>query len=173
MTTMQRAKRSPEIGHSTERLFEDNRMKQKHFAQAGTALCTACGAVGMQKHWFVDERLSAQCALDPLVRPTICPGCDRLKEKLYEGELILESELLSDNREMVYGTIFHAAAKGFLHNPLSRIAIFEDDGNRIRVVTTTCSLAERLGKAIKRSLKGKLEIKPSPNENFVIVKWRR
>lgn len=166
-----RAKINPEIGHSTERLYE--RAHQKDYAQAGTALCRDCGAVGMQKHWFVDKGLSTRCALDPLVRLTICPGCKRIEDKHYEGELTLESNLLSANRDMVYGTLFHAAAKGFLHNPLSRIAVFEDDGDRLRVVTTTCALAERMGKAIHRSLKGKLEIKPSPNEKFVIVKWHR
>ncbi len=173
MTTKERAKNNPQIGHSTERLFEDKRMKPKTHAQAGTALCSSCGAVGMQKHWFIDTNLSAKCAIDPLVRRVTCPGCKRLEDKIYEGELTLESSMLNANREMIYGILFHSAAKGFLHNPLARIAILDDQIDKIRVVTTTCSLAERLGKAIHGSLKGKLEVKRSPGEKFVIVKWHR
>lgn len=173
MKTADRTKKRPEIGHSSERLYEDHRTKQKSRTQAGTAICEGCGAVGMQKHWFVDQKLSEHYAADPAVRFVTCPGCKRITDKIFQGELILESSLLSTNREMVYGTLFHAAAMGFLHNPLSRIAVFEDHGEKIRILTTTCTLAESLGKAIHKSMKGKLEIKPSKDEEFVIVRWIR
>jgi NMD protein affecting ribosome stability and mRNA decay len=173
MRTYDRAKAAPEIGHSTERLVEDKRLKQKTKTQAGTAICDRCRAVGMHKHWFVDHSLSERLAADPLVRFVVCPGCKRIEDRMYEGEVTLDSPLLIANKEMIYGTLYHEAMKGFIRNPLSRIALIEDRGDMIRIVTTTCTLAGRLGKAIHKALKGKIEIKPSPGERFVFVKWYR
>jgi NMD protein affecting ribosome stability and mRNA decay len=174
MKTKDRSKMSPEIGHSSERLFEDRHMKEKEKAQAGTAICTLCGAVGMHKHWFVDKRLAEQFAADPTVRFVNCPGCRRIANKVYEGEVLLKSSLLESNRNMIYGTLYHAAAQGFMRNPLSRIASVEDNGaDTIRILTTTCTLAERLGKAVNRAFKGDLKIKPWPDERFVSVRWER
>lgn len=173
MKSSNRAKSKPEIGRSTERLVEDRHMKPKWKAQAGTAVCAICGAIGMQKHWFIDPKMHENLLNDPLVRYVHCPGCQRVKNKVYEGEVNLKSSLLVSNQEMVYGTLYKAAAKAYLHNPLSRIASIEEHGDSIRILTTTCTLAERLGKAIHRALKGQIEIKPSPGEKFVFVNWQR
>ncbi|MBX9686728.1 MAG: hypothetical protein K2X27_08500 [Candidatus Obscuribacterales bacterium] len=173
MKTHDRAKAAPEIGHASERLIEDRRVKDKTKTQAGTAVCERCQAVGMHKHWFVDNALYESMAGNPLVRMVVCPGCKRIEKKVYEGEVLLDSPLLAENREMVYGTLYHAAAKAFLRNPLSRVALIEEEGEQIRIVTTTCTLAERLGKAIQKAFKGKLKIKPSKDEKFVFVKWQR
>jgi NMD protein affecting ribosome stability and mRNA decay len=173
MRTSYCANLAPEIGRSAERLKEDHRITAKSKTQAGTALCDRCGAVGMHKSWISDRNLSEHFAADPLVRFVICPGCKRIEDKHYEGEVMLESPLLDSNKDMVYGTILHAEARAFLHNPLSRVAIIEDHGDKMRIVTTTCTLAERVGKAIHRALKGQIEIKPSPGEKFVLVKWSR
>lgn len=173
MKTLSGAKRAPEIGYGSKRLLEDHRTKPELKTQAGTVICEHCLAIGQHKHWFFDHKLSKQLAGDPLVRFVTCPGCKRVEDKIYEGEVTLDSPLLAANKDMVYGTLFHEAAKGFLHNPLSRVAVFEDSGDKIRIVTTTCTLAERLGKAIYKAFKGKIEIKPSPGEQFVFVKWWR
>ena len=171
--TTDRAKRAPEIGHSGERLVEDRKLKEKHHTQAGTAVCTRCGSIGLRKHWFAEPKLIERYAADPTLRYALCPGCDRTEKKHYEGEVLLESPLLGENHEMVYGLIYHTAAKAYHDNPLSRIAVIQDEGNKIYMLTTSRTLAERLGKAFHRSFKGKLEIKPSPEEKYSIVHWRR
>ena len=172
-TSIDRAKRAPEIGHSGERLIEDRRLKEKQRTQAGTAVCPRCGAIGIRKHWFAEPKMIERYASDPALRYALCPGCQRTEAKHYEGEVLLESQLLGENHEMVYGLIYHTAAKAFHDNPYSRIAVIQDDGDKIYMLTTTRTLAERLGKAFHRSFKGKLEIKPSPAEKYSIVQWRR
>ncbi len=173
MKTANRSKQRPEIGHSSERLYADAKMKPKFKTQAGVEICRECSAVGMRKHWFADSRMYQEFAADELVRYVLCPGCKRVESGILEGEVFLKSPLLAANQEMIYGTIYHTAAKAFHENPLSRIATLEDSGDQIHILTTTCSLAERIGKAINRALNGKLEIKPSKNEKFVIVRWNR
>lgn len=173
MKTIDRAKANPAIGHSTERRIDDRRRKDESKTQAGTEICSLCRAVGMHKRWFVDSKLYEHFAADPTVRLVECPGCQRVSNKVYEGEVNLASPLLESNHNMIYGTLYHAAARAFMHNPLSRIAIIEDEGDKIRIVTTTCSLAERLGKAIHKALKGNLRIKAAKDERFVFVNWTR
>ncbi len=173
MKTVDRAKARPEIGHSTERLYEDRHMKQKRKTQAGQMVCQRCGAVSMQKHWFVNSELAAQIKDNPLSRLVVCPGCQRVEDQHFEGEVVLKSPLLSEQREMFWGTLYHAAAKGYLHNPLSQIAAIHEKDDTIRIITTTCTLSERLGKAINKAFKGKLKITPSEDEKFVFVKWQR
>ena len=173
MKTIDRARRAPDMGHSGERLVEDRKFKPKEREQAGTRICQRCGAVGLQKHWFADKRMADKLAIDPLVHYVVCPGCKRIENKVYEGEVHLESPLLMKNKEMVYGTIYHTAARAFHDNPLARVAHIQEKDDQIYMLTTTKSLAERLGKAIHRAFKGELKIKPSPGEQYVIVRWFR
>lgn len=173
MTAIDRAKQKPEIGNNEERLGRDTHEKAQPREQAGTRICLRCGALGMHKHWFADKNMAEQVAADPLVHYVVCPGCKRTEDKLYEGEVLLQSPLILENREMVFGTIYHTAAKAFHDNPLSRVAHIQESDDKIRILTTTKTLAVRLGKAIHRALKGDLEIKPSPGEQYVIVKWSR
>lgn len=173
MKTVDRAKSKPELGHSTERLYEDRHTKQKKRTQAGKTICKRCGAIGMQKHWFVSSELAGEVKKNPLTRYVVCPGCQRVEDQHFEGEVVLKSPMLLEHDEMFWGTLYHAAAKGYLHNPLSQVASIHVEEDTIRIVTTTCTLAERLGKAIHKAFKGKLKITPSKDEKFVFVKWQR
>lgn len=173
MKTLDKAKKRPEIGNNEQRLFEDEHFKDKHQTMAGTSICKTCSAIGMHKHWFVDKKLLDQALIDPLSNYVICPGCKRIEDHVFEGEVVLRSPLLAQHREMVYGTIYHTAAKAFHENPLSRLATIEESEEQIRILTTTRTLAERIGKAINGALKGHLQIKPSPREKFVSVHWVR
>lgn len=165
---MDRAKFSQEIGHNSERVTKNNKERR---TQAGTAVCKTCSAINMRKHWFLNPQSYEKVIRDPLTRFVECPGCSRLAEKHIEGEVLLESPLLEAEKEMVYGTVYNAAARAFHENPLSRIYSIEDRGSQMRILTTTCTLAGRIGRVIKRAMKGNLEIKPSPGEKFVSVHW--
>ena len=173
MTAINRAKKHPELGHNPERLTPDTHRANQLVEQAGTRICVRCGALGLHKHWFCDKGMAEKFAADPLVRYVICPGCKRTQDQHYEGEVMLESPLILQNKEMVFGTIYHTAARAFHDNPLARVAHIQESGDKIRMLTTTKSLAIRLGKAIHKSLKGTLKIKPSPGEQYVIVDWKR
>jgi hypothetical protein len=173
MKTIDRAKSNPQIGHSTERLVEDRRLKLSERAQAGSCLCQRCGAVSYHKHWFYDTSARHKVEADPTSRVVLCPGCERLERGVIDGEVLLESELLETNHEMVYGTIYHVAAKAFLSNPLSRVATIEDRGSQILIRTTTKTLATRIGKAIHKAMKGTLNTKSDPGDPLLRLHWYR
>jgi hypothetical protein len=173
MTATYKVNNRPNVGFNEERLSRDTQVKPLAKEQAGTRICIRCGALGMHKHWFVDKKMTEKVAADPLVRYVVCPGCRRTEDQVYEGQVLLDSPLILQNKEMVFGTIYHTAAKAYQENPLSRVAHIQESGNKIYMLTTTKTLAVRLGKAIHRALKGHLEIKPSPGEQYVIVNWLR
>ncbi|MBI4533817.1 MAG: hypothetical protein HY711_07695 [Candidatus Melainabacteria bacterium] len=165
--------RAPEIGHAQDRLYTDRRFTQKLLLERGTSLCTRCGAISVEKHWYIDEDKLKVLKKDPNVRQVLCPGCERVERHIYDGEVILESDLLLTNKDAAMGLIKHTEGKAWHDNPLSRIASLTENGKRIEILTTTRWLAHRIGKQFYKSFKGALEIKPSHREKFVRVYWSR
>ncbi|MBS2008015.1 MAG: hypothetical protein JST01_13295 [Cyanobacteria bacterium SZAS TMP-1] len=175
MKTIDRAKANPAIEHTGTRLVENRKTLDQTKSQAGEAICTACGAINSHKFWFCNQKKHAELSKDPLTRYAVCPGCQRVADKHYEGELILESADMLKAKDVVYATLYHTLSKAYMHNPLSQVAVVDDDGDKMRIMTTTCTLAERLGKAMHRAFKGKLKIKPSTGvgKKFVRVEWTK
>lgn len=165
---MDRAKFSPEIGHNSERPTKSNKEQR---TEAGVAVCETCSAINMKKHWFLNNENYQKLIKDPLTRFVQCPGCRRLSDKHIEGEVLLENPQLSQSKEMMYGALYNTAARAFHENPLSRIYSIEEKGNQIRILTTTCTLARRIGQVMKRAFKGSLDIRYSPDEKFASVHW--
>lgn len=163
------AKAHPEIGHSTERLYEDRKMKQKHRQWAGKAMCERCGAVWMGKHWYV-----APVDKKDVIRTELCPGCQRVEQQLYEGEVFLKApEATAENEDMM-GLLNHTESRAYLQNPKSRIALIEPIEGGLHIVTTSVWLANRIGKEVANAFKGgQLDLKRSPGENFIIVRWEK
>src|SRR5205814_1751454 len=110
---------------------------------------------------------------DKSVERALCPGCRRIEQKIYDGQVVLEGEFLNDHIETVMGLIKHTEGKAWHDNPRARIASIEQDGNRMEILTTTKWLAQRIGKEMHKSFKGKLKIQPLHRENFVRVYWSR
>lgn len=165
--------RAPEIGHAQDRLPTDRRFEKKNPQEPGASICTRCGAICHDKHWYIDPDMLKSLSRDPDVRTVHCPGCDRIERKIYDGEVILESELLVTHRESCLALIKHTEGKAWHDNPMSRIASMNENGRRIEILTTTRWLASRLGKQFYKSFKGTLEIKPSHREKFIRVYWSR
>ncbi|HEY9869987.1 MAG TPA: BCAM0308 family protein [Candidatus Obscuribacterales bacterium] len=165
--------RAPEIGHTQDRLPADRRLAQKNIHEPGTSVCTRCTAICHDKHWYIDPNKLKSLARDPEVRQVMCPGCERVEKRMYDGEVVLESDLLVTHRDACLALIKHTEGKAWHDNPLSRIATMHENGKRIELLTTTRWLAMRLGKQFYKSFKGNLEIKPSHREKFVRVYWSR
>jgi hypothetical protein len=161
----------PETLPSVEKLYASRRFNQKARASAGLFLCKQCHAISNSKHWYCDPHELAQLQNKPDVHKTLCPGCHRVEEKLYEGQVILSSPLLVTKKINILSLIRHTESKAWLDNPSSRIANMSLKGDQLEIITTTKWLATRIGKQLHKAFKGKLQIKPSPQEKFVRVYW--
>ncbi len=161
------------LGHSVDRLPRDKRLEKSVHAAGGTAICTSCSSIHEEKYWFVDPQRLEELSRDGEVEQTLCPGCDRVKRHMHDGEVTLKSPFLTRDREAALALIKHTEEKAWHDNPLSRIASIREDREEIKIMTTTTWLAQRLGKAFHKAYSGDLEIKPSRREQFVRVYWSR
>jgi NMD protein affecting ribosome stability and mRNA decay len=138
----------------------------------GHCYCTKCGAISFQKRWYIDATMEQHLRLDPNGHAVLCPGCTRLQEELYEGEVVLANAKFAALAGEIIALIRHIEGRCWHHNPLTRIAAFADDQAVIHIQTTTRKLAETIGKELHKTFKGKLEIKRSAEEKFVRIYWR-
>src|SRR5499425_3801724 len=120
--TSTKARVKPEALPSVEKLYGDRRFNNKTGASEGRAVCWRCHAIGSAKHWYADPREAPSLNDDKFVHQTLCPGCLRIKERLYEGQVVLDSPLLFEKNEEICALIKHTEGKAWHDNPASRIA---------------------------------------------------
>lgn len=156
-----------------DRLPRSKRLDKGMPKVKGTAVCPSCKAVFSEKYWSADSEKFEQFSKESDVAQVNCPGCQKASQGIYDGEVVLESPFLSKDHAATMKLIEHTEDKAWHDNPLSKIVEIEENGDRMRILTTTCWLANRLGKAFQKAYSGKLEIKPLSREKFVRVYWSR
>jgi hypothetical protein len=137
----------------------------------GHCYCTQCGAIGFQKRWYIDPKLEQKLRRDPNGHGILCPGCTYIKKQWCQGEVVLANAKFGTLAGEIIGLIKHTEGRTWHHNPLAKIAAYEDDQGIIHIQTTTKMLAETIGKELHKTFKGKLQIKRSAEENFVRIYW--
>jgi hypothetical protein len=138
-----------------------------------TFVCPACHAILKTEAWFVDEMLYRQLDGQVGVWPALCPGCLRVARGMYEGEVILSSQLLVPSKSAALDLIANEEERARRNDPASRLTAVDDRGNEIQILTTTPALAERIGKAFRRAYEGDLEIENLPADKLRRVCWHR
>lgn len=155
---------------------EHHRIKPQEFhysflALPGHCYCSKCGAIGFQKRWYIDSALEQTLRQDKNANAVLCPGCTRVEQQLYEGEVVLANSRFNALMGEIIALIKHTEGKCWHHNPIAKIGGATEEGRTIHVQTTTRFLAERIGKELQKTYKGNLEIKRTPGEKFVRVYW--
>ena len=160
-----------EIGEKVDECIPRHRW-EKGKDRPGTLICPRCHAISVQKRWFLDEDRFQKLSTAPGVQLVICPGCLRIERQMYDGVVTLRSHLLLRNKAQALAMIRHAEDRARITNPFSRLASVVDHGDEIDILTTTCWLAEQIGKAFHHAFQGQLELQPLSDEKFVRVYWR-
>ncbi len=135
-------------------------------------ICKKCNAVYYYKSWH--HRLDDYPYLSEKknLKFVLCPACQMIKDKKYEGELIIEN-ISQKARKEIINTVKNMGEEAFRRDPQDRIiSIKEVNGNskKIRILTTENQLAVRIGKKIKRTFKGRISVKYSKKESTARVK---
>ncbi len=136
-------------------------------------VCPACHAILSDQDWFVDEQLYRRLLGHPGVRLALCPGCLRVAQGQFEGEVILHSRVLVPSKSAALQLLTKEEERARCSNPLSRLTAVEDRGDEIKILTTTPMLAERIGRAFRKVYEGDLEIHYLPWQAFCRVRWHR
>jgi len=139
----------------------------------GPAICTRCHAYLETDHWAYDSQRYQQLKSRSDVHTMLCPGCTRIEKRLYEGEVIVHHNWQAVDKQEVLNLIHHEEARARATNPTARIALLEDRGDELYILTTTQFLAERIGKELYKAYRGALQVMPLPRERFSRVRWSR
>lgn len=144
-----------------------------HEKIAGPALCERCHAYLETDHWRYGEQRYRELQGQADVHTTLCPGCHRVERRLYEGEVIVHHGWDRVDKGEVLNMIHNVEAQVRVANPAARIALLEDRGDEVYLLTTTQFLAERIGKELRKSYQGTLVLDSLPRERFTRVRWTR
>jgi hypothetical protein len=105
---------------------------------------------------------------------TLCPGCERVENGFYSGELILEGKTTNLTLDAVKELVAEVEDKCWRDNPASRVcSVTEDKTGRIQILTTTEWLAIRISKEIQKVHNGELDTEWSKTDQFVTIRWYR
>jgi hypothetical protein len=117
-------------------------------------------------HWTWDER-------PPQAQEHTCPACLRTEEHCPAGQITLRGDFMLAHREELLHLVRHQEAQEKAEHPLERIMAVEEQEKVIVITTTGMHLARRIGKAINKAYRGRLDIKQAEDEGLCRVDWER
>lgn len=104
---------------------------------------------------------------------TLCGACRRIAENCPAGELNLVGEFVTQHREEIRNLVRNIEQVENREHPVNRIMELRELDDRILVTTTDIHLPRRIGTALERAFKGKLDIHFDEGGYFTRVEWRR
>lgn len=146
-------------------------------AGKGYVICPDCKSVFFDKSWhhLMDEDKHFSAEKDTNIKFAVCPACDMLKKKMFEGEITIK--LKTQNLKLkadILGAIKNSDEMARERDPMDRVLWMEDNGNEIKVYTSENQLAVKIGKKLDSSFPGgQLKIEHSHGEDLIRVRWER
>lgn len=137
----------------------------------GLAVCKKCHAVHQDKHWVLDDALSAELLEQPATPQVVCPGCQAVKRRRADGELTIRGPLAATKGEEIENLLRAEERREMGKNPLGRIISIHRHVDGMEVATTTQFLARHLGRCLHKAFGGDLVVDKLHREAFVRVRW--
>jgi NMD protein affecting ribosome stability and mRNA decay len=136
------------------------------------SLCDSCGAVYLNKRWYVDAK-AASLENRRITRTVTCPGCRKVKDGYAEGYVALSGDYLWQHEEEIRNIIKNEEKKAKDKNPLEKIISIERQGDELVIETTEEKLAEHFGRAINKAHQGELKVTWTDDHAICRVSWSR
>ncbi len=129
-------------------------------------VCKKCSAFYWYKSWH--PRLSDYPELkqNKRIKFVLCPACQMIKDKKYEGEIILEA-VPKDFKEGIKNLAENYGKKAFSKDPMDRIVSIEE--KRVKRVTAK----RKRGATSRKEFKGLEDIRILTTENQLAVRLAR
>jgi hypothetical protein len=137
----------------------------------GPAICRKCLAIYADKRWHCDEVQAAKLASSPRTQKIVCAACQKIKDDYPEGLVTLTWSHLRDREAEIRGLITNVERRAVSVNPLDRVMKIIRRKEELEVQTTNDRLAQRIGRALVRSYKGKAAYKWAHRDMMVRVTW--
>jgi len=141
-------------------LFEPRTEKREiPKGKLGLVFCSECNAVYFKKSWHHNLRNYKNLREDLPIKFAVCPACQMIKNKQFEGEIIIENAPSKIQNELI-NLIKSFCRRAYEKNPMHRLIEIKNSPRGIRITTTENQLAVKLAKKIKEVFK-KAEMKIS------------
>lgn len=144
-------------------------------------ICPKCHSVYSKKRWLFDPLLMKSLKktkeglnVDDELSFALCPACKMIKDKMFEGEVVIGGFEEKDKAEILK-VAKNVGSRAFQEDPLDRISEIKESKNELTIYTTENKLAILIAKQIERAFKHynvKKEIKFSHEEDVVRVNLR-
>ncbi len=129
-------------------------------------VCPKCGAVFHEGRWTWAAKPSS-------AHETLCPACERVRDRYPAGYVTLHGKFLQHHRDELLGLIHNIEAREAAEHPLKRIISTEDKDNAILITTTDIHLARTIGDALHHAYEGKLDYQYAEESNILHLSWER
>ncbi|TET84808.1 MAG: hypothetical protein E3J36_00430 [Candidatus Nealsonbacteria bacterium] len=132
-------------------------------------VCKKCGAFYWYKSWKARLSDYPELKQSKRIKFVSCPACQMIKDKKYEGEIILEA-VPKDFKEDIENLAKNYGKRAIVADPMDRIIKITQEKEKIRILTTENQLAVRIAKKIKQSFGGEIKISYSHQEDVVRIR---
>lgn len=156
----------PRKGHPPHMPQPKNHDPYAHKSKAaGAQVCDDCDIVHHAGRWYEGAPPVGD------VGRTVCPACQRIRDRYPAGTITLPSEFL-EQREEVMGMLKNAEKAERETHPLERLMAVEDgEGGTLVVTTTGLHLAKAITSKLERRFHKKARIHYPPEAHLMQADW--
>jgi hypothetical protein len=129
-------------------------------------VCLQCHAVYHQGRWVWAPRPAA--ALEEM-----CPACLRIRDQYPAGFLTLSGPYLQEHKSEIINLARNEEATETAEHALHRIMALEEHADQLIITTTDIHLPRRIGDALHRAHRGKLDFHYEEEGSRLRVFWQR
>lgn len=137
-------------------------------AKLGLVICEKCDAVYYKKFWHRNLRNYKDLKENLPVKFSLCPACEMIKNRQFEGEIIIKNIPIKIKSDLI-NLAKTFAARAYQRDPMDRLIAIKENEEGLRITTTENQLAVKLAKKIKETFKkAELKITYSPEPSDVV-----
>lgn len=163
MKTKSVASGSPRNGRRLHEHIHDPYKTGHKFPQP--AVCPVCHAVYLGGRWHWSEHWPSDA------HSHLCEACRRTRDHNPAGEVTLKGPAIQTHKTEIFNLARHLEQIENSEHPLHRIMNIAEQPDAVIIHTTDLHLARRIGEAVRRAHKGKLDWHYDKAACFVRVSW--
>ncbi len=128
--------------------------------------CPECGAIFQLGRWQWG-------AAAPGAEHHLCPACERIRDRVPAGQLLLSGPFFAEHREEIMRLVRNTETRARAEHPLERIIDVSDDAGRTTVTFTDSHLTHGIGEALHHAYHGELDSHYTDEGDLLRVSWSR
>jgi len=132
-------------------------------------VCTRCGCVFSNGRWSWQD----VPADTHNINKTLCPACKRIEDNVPAGYMDLSGEFFVSHKNEILRLIKNEADAESQEHPMERLMEIAEKPEGVLITTTGIHVARRLGEAVEKAYKGRLDYTYGDDEKSIRVTWCR